>query len=73
MKQLKDFLEKGIKVTLNTDDPAIERTTLAREFTYMEQLVELSPEQEKQLLLNSVEAAFTSDARKEDLRRQILS
>ena len=70
---LKDFLEKGIKVTLNTDDPAIERTTLAREFTYMEQLVELSPEQEKQLLLNSVKAAFTSDARKEDLRRQILS
>lgn len=68
---LKAFLEKGLKVTLNTDDPAIERTTLAREFSYMEQLAELSPEQEKQLLMNSVEAAFTSDDRKKELRKQL--
>ena len=26
---LKTFLEMGLKVTLNTDDPAIERTTLS--------------------------------------------
>lgn len=65
---LKTFLENGLKVTLNTDDPAIERTTLSREFQYMESLLNLTEEQKKLLLLNSVEAAFTSEAVKNRLR-----
>ena len=69
---LKTFLEKGLKVTLNTDDPAIERTTLSREFQYMESLLNLTEEQKKQLLLNSVEAAFTSKDRKRKLKEQLL-
>lgn len=32
---LKTFLEMGLKVTLNTDDPAIERTTLSKGIWYM--------------------------------------
>ena len=55
---LKAFLEMGLKVTLNTDDPAIERTTLSREF--------------RLLLLNYVEAAFTSRNRKWKLKEQLL-
>ena len=70
---LKDFLEKGLKVTLNTDDPAIERTTLSREFQYMETLSGLTKEQQKQLLFNSVEAAFTSEKRKKGLHKQLFS
>ena len=69
---LKTFLEKGLKVTLNTDDPAIERTTLSREFQYMESLLNLTEEQKKQLLLQSVEAAFTSKDRKQKLKEQLL-
>ena len=69
---LKTFLEKGLKVTLNTDDPAIERTTLFREFQYMESLLNLTEEQKKQLLLHSVEAAFTSKDRKQKLKEQLL-
>ena len=69
---LRTFLEKGLKVTLNTDDPAIERTTLSREFQYMESLLNLTEEQKKQLLLNSVEAAFTSKDRKRKLKEQLL-
>lgn len=69
---LKTFLENGLKVTLNTDDPAIERTTLSREFQYMESLLNLTEEQKKQLLFHSVEAAFTSEAARNRLR-QILT
>ena len=39
---LKNFLEQGLKVTLNTDDPAIERTTLSHEFQYMDSLLNLT-------------------------------
>lgn len=69
---LKAFLEMGLKVTLNTDDPAIERTTLSREFRYMESLLDLTQEQKRLLLLNSVEAAFTSRNRKWKLKEQLL-
>lgn len=69
---LKDFLEQELKVTLNTDDPAIERTTLSREFQYMDSLLNLTKEQKKQLLLNSVNAAFTSQRRKQKLKEQLL-
>ena len=66
-----DFLGKGIRVTLNTDDPAIERTTLAREYEYMEKEFGLTKEQEKVLLNNSIDAAFTTDEVKDKLRTMV--
>ena len=66
-----DYLEKGIKVTLNTDDPAIEGVTLAGEFRYMEETFGLTEEQEKVLLHNAVDAAFTSESVKAELRKRL--
>jgi len=65
---LMKYLDDGIKVTLNTDDMGIEGTTLANEFRIMEEYFNLSPEQERILLTNAVEAAFTTDAVKNQLR-----
>ena len=59
-----DYLAKGIKVTLNTDDMAIEGTTLADEFRYMEKTFSLTGEQERVILENAVNAAFTTDEAK---------
>lgn len=66
-----DYLNNGIKVTLNTDDMAIEGTTLAKEYRYMEREYGLTPEQEKTMLANSIEAAFTSEAVKNELRKKL--
>lgn len=66
-----DYLQKGIKLTINTDDPAIERTNIAKEFKYMENTFGLTPEQEKMILLNSVNAAFTSNKVKEELKKEL--
>lgn len=68
---LMDYLEKGIKVTLNTDDPAIEGTTLAGEYRYVEERFGLTQEQKKLLLKNAVEAAFTSQSVKSALTEQL--
>ena len=65
------YLKEGIKVTLNTDDMGIEGTTLAKEFRYMEKTFGLTPEQEKIILLNSVNAAFTTDEVKNDLKKKL--
>ena len=66
-----DFLEKGLKVTLNTDDMGIERTNIVEEFNYLETKFNLTYEQKKTILLNSVNAAFTSDEVKAQLRAEL--
>lgn len=67
-----DYLNQGIKVTLNTDDMGIEGTTMADEYRYMEKNFGLTWEQEKKILWNSIDAAFTSEDIKEGLRRELL-
>jgi adenosine deaminase len=66
-----DYLNQGIKVTLNTDDMGIERTTLANEFRYMEKNFNLTYEQEKTILMNSINAAFTTKETKDELKRKL--
>lgn len=68
---LTDYLERGVCVTLNTDDKAIERTTLAQEFAYAENELGATPEQLDTMTENAVEAAFTSDGTRAELRRKL--
>lgn len=65
------YLEKEIRVTVNTDDPAIEGTTISREFRFLKEHFGLTAEQEKMILRNAAEAAFTSDERKHSLYKNI--
>ena len=66
-----DYLEQGLKVTLNTDDMGIERTNIEKEFDHMEKNFNLTYEQEKIILLNSIEAAFTTDEVKAKLKKEL--
>ncbi len=64
---LKKYLDAGIPVTINTDDMAISRTTLAMEFQYAQSLLGLSETDIRRLKRNAVNAAFTSDKTKREL------
>ena len=66
-----DYLKKGIKVTLNTDDMAIEGITLADEYRYREREFNLTPDQKRIMFENSVNAAFTSEKTKQELRKEL--
>lgn len=66
-----DFLHQGIKVTINTDDMGIEGITLADEFRYLEKGFHLTGEQERLILSYAVDAAFTSDQVKRELREKL--
>lgn len=59
----------GVRVTLNTDDPAVSRTTLSREYAIAEKSFGLKREDFAELLANSCEAAFASPAVKRELRK----
>ena len=65
------YLNEGINVTLNTDDMAIEGITLEEEYRYMENEFGLTSEQKKIILNNAVDAAFTSAAVKEELKKEL--
>ena len=67
------YLELGLCVTINTDDMAIEGTTLKNEFDYIEKQYNISYEQELQLLKNAISCAFCSDITKEKLLQTIQS
>jgi len=69
---LRIFLERGIKVTINTDDPAICRTNLKSEFDYIKKMYGITKQEEKALLLNAAEAAFCSDQYKAEMKKIIM-
>ena len=64
---LRQFLELGIPVTVNTDDMAICRTTVARELDWLRSHCALTPEEEYILYCNAVEAAFTNEETRQKL------
>jgi len=68
---LKDYMQYGIKVTLNTDDPAIEGTDIGSEYQYITDNFGLSESEKSALLENAVDAAFTSNEVKNQLREEL--
>ena len=57
---IRRFMEAGVKVTLNTDDPGIEGITLTDEYALMREAVGLTKEEEELLQKNARNAAFCS-------------
>ncbi len=59
-----EYLRMGIKVTVNTDNMTVSDTTIEKEFQVLEEELGLTKEEKKQLLYNSVDAAFLSQEEK---------
>lgn len=64
---LRQFLEKGLLATINTDDPAISGVDLKDEFRAAVEGSGLSPEQTRQAQVNALETAFLSEEEKTGL------
>ena len=65
-----DFLNMGLKVTVNTDDPAIENSTIKKEFESLVPLG-LSDGDAEKLYYNAADSAFTTHGMKEHLKSLI--
>lgn len=64
---LKTLLSRKIKATLNCDNMTVSNTNLLKEFKLLESKTNLTKAEEHQLLVNSINAAFTSDQEKNRL------
>ena len=67
----KRFLDQDLRVTLNTDDPAISNITLTNEFELAAREFKLKPEQIRKLLANAAQAAFVPTAARNSLAAQV--
>jgi adenosine deaminase/aminodeoxyfutalosine deaminase len=63
---LKTYFDLGLLVTLNSDDPAMFGTTLAREYQLAQDTFGFSDEQLKQLARNSFRASFLPEEKKRE-------
>lgn len=64
---IKTFIERGIIVTLNTDDPGVSGIEIADEYQLASQQVALTPSQLQQIQLNGVTSSFASPSLKHSL------
>lgn len=70
---IREFLNKGIVFTINTDDPSIEGTNLRTEWEKVIQNFNLSDAEIRQIMLNAVESAFCPEETRAQLRQEIES
>jgi len=62
------MLEKGVCVTVNSDDPAYFGGYMTENFEALARDLDMTEQQAIQLVLNSIEASFADDARKQVMR-----
>jgi adenosine deaminase len=63
------FFDENVRVTLNTDDPAISNITLTDEFELAARAYKLTPAQVRELLVNAAQGAFAEPS----VRRGLVS
>lgn len=68
---LRKFIEAGILVTINTDDPTIEGTTIYDEWQKVIETFNLTDAEIRQLRTNSIKASFLSDEEKKKLQKEL--
>jgi len=64
---LRKYLKEGVKVTLNTDNPGISRTSITKEYFFMTQYEALTKLKVIQLLRNSLQGVFLPKNEKKQL------
>lgn len=61
------FLRRGVRVTLNTDDPILSGIDLPHEYGLLERELGLSPQEVRQVRRNGLEAALLEPSEKQEL------
>lgn len=68
---LRKIMKKGIKVCMNSDDMGIMNTDLAKQLEYLRNEVGLTKDECLQFVRNGIDAAFTTEEVKEELRKML--
>jgi len=64
---IREFLDAGLKVTLNTDNRMVSNTTIAKEMAFVQDNYGITDEELRKMTENAIEASFASDEVKQRL------
>ena len=68
---IRQFFERGLVVTVNTDDPKMFGNSLADEYRLLEERLGFSRDEIRQLIVNAIRASWLDHQRKQALEREI--
>ena len=68
---IREFLDHGVRVTVNTDNRTVSNTTMTKELEFIQKTYGVREEEVLLLMRNAVDAAFASDTVKEKLYRKL--
>lgn len=68
---LREFLDHGLRVTINTDNRTVSNSTLTKEFAFIQESFGITDEEVIKMTRNAVEVSFAEDEIKERLHRKI--
>ncbi len=69
---IRRFFERGLRVTVNTDDPGMFGNSLAQEYRLLVDKLGFSREEIQRLILNAVQASWLPEGEKQGLQDQFL-
>ena len=67
----REFMDSGVKFTINTDNMSVSNTTIKNEFKKLNDVFGLTKGEVRKLILNAIDASFAEDDLKESLREQV--
>ena len=65
---IKDMVAKGLRITLNSDDPTMFHTDIGKEYVDLCVALDYGPDKARELCLNGVEATWLDDDEKRSMR-----
>lgn len=64
-----EFLQKGLFVTINTDNRTVSNSTISKEIEFVQRNCKITDGQIRQMMQNAVEVSFASEEVKEQLKK----
>ena len=68
---LREFLDAGLKVSINTDNRTVSNTSLTKELEFVQKTYDVSDKEIRKMMQNAVETAFAGDDVKERLQKKM--
>ena len=68
---MREFLDNGLKVTVNTDNRTVSNTTLTKELAFIQKTYGITDEESCLMMKNAVDVAFADDAVKERILKRL--
>ena len=65
---IREMVERGLKVMINSDDPPMFHTDIGTEYVKMTEAAGWGPDQVREFSLNGIEASWLDDAQKREMR-----